>query len=88
VVVPWLRARWRYARRAGSAVVLLRRPGGQRLLALRALARRPTGRLIAVHDDPIGAWFAGDPQVTAALAALELRSLGVRPALRPLVSSY
>lgn len=87
VLIPWLTCRWRYARRAGSTAALVRRPGGQRLLALRALTGRPTARLLAVHDDPVTAWDEGDPEVTAALAALELRALGLRPARASLVDA-
>jgi hypothetical protein len=79
-VLPWLIVRWHYARRAGATAALLDRPGGQRLLALRAMTGRPTARLLALHPDPVGAWDRGDPEVTAALAALELRALGLRPA--------
>jgi len=79
-VLPWLAARWRYARRAGATAALLSRPGGQRLLALRAMSGRPAARLLAIDPDPVAAWDRGDPAVTAALAALELRALGLRPA--------
>jgi len=78
-VLPWLAARWRYARRAGATAALLGQPGGQRLLALRAMAGRPAPRLLAIDPDPVAAWERGDPQLTAALAALELRALGLRP---------
>jgi hypothetical protein len=83
VVLPWAYARWRYARRAGSTALLLQQPGGQRLLALRAMAGRPTARLLAVCPDPVDAWDRNDPQVTAALANLELRALGMRRAASP-----
>ncbi|HEY6797150.1 MAG TPA: hypothetical protein VI248_20960 [Kineosporiaceae bacterium] len=80
IALPWLAVRWRYARRAGATQVLLRQPGGQRLLALRAMAGRPPTTLLAVHPDPVLAWEDGDPEITAALAALELRALGLRRA--------
>jgi len=86
VVLPWLVARWHYARRAGATSALARDPGGRRLLALRALTGRPAARLLAVDPDPVGAWDRGDERVTAALAALELRAAGLRPA-RTAVSS-
>jgi len=79
IVLPWLAARWRYARRAGATVAILRRPGGQRLLALRAMVNRPPARLLALDPDPVGAWDRGDERVTSALVALELRALGLRP---------
>jgi hypothetical protein len=77
IVLPWLAARCRYARRAGATQALLRHPGGQRLLALRAMAGRAPSRLLTVHPDPVQAWSDGDPEVTAALASLELRALGL-----------
>src|SRR5690349_11980190 len=83
VLLPWGFARWRYARRAGSTAVLLAQPGGRRLLALRAMAGRPTARLLAVDPDPVAAWDRNDPQVTEALARLELRALGMRGAPSP-----
>jgi hypothetical protein len=83
VVLPWVAVRGRYARRAGATQALLRRPGGHRLLALRAMAGRAPAKLLAVHPDPVGAWDDGDPEVTAALAALELRALGLRRAALP-----
>jgi hypothetical protein len=45
------------------------------LFALRALANRPLRELYRVTPDPAGALRAGD---YAGLAALELRSLGLR----------
>jgi len=83
VVVPWLLLRWRFARRAGATAALARTDSGTDLLALRALSNRPTRKLLAVADDPLEGWRTGDPEVVAALAALELRSCGLRPARRP-----
>jgi hypothetical protein len=76
VVVVWLVARVRYARAAGSAVAA--RSRGPQLLALQALTRQPTRRLLAVAPDPAAAWKSDDPDAVRALAALELRSLGLR----------
>ena len=70
--------RLRYARRAAAAQVLAR-GGGAELLALRALVGRPPEVLAGVAQDPLGGWRARDPQVVSALAALELRGLGLRP---------
>lgn len=78
IVVPWLLARGRYARRAGATAELARSPAGTRLLALRALAGAPPRRLIAVDADPVSAWTREDPGVTATLAALELQRTGLR----------
>ncbi|MDQ1289971.1 MAG: hypothetical protein QG622_3537 [Actinomycetota bacterium] len=77
--VPWLLARWRYARRAGATAVLARTPAGTRLLALRALATAPPRRLTAIDPDPVSAWVRQDDRVIAALAGLELRRAGRRP---------
>ncbi|QCB93215.1 hypothetical protein [Cellulomonas shaoxiangyii] len=79
VLVAWLRARVSFARRAGAAARLVDSAADLDLFALRALATQPVTRLAHVCDDPAGAWRRGDPDVVRALAALELRSLGVRP---------
>lgn len=77
VALVWLVPRLRWARRAAAAARLRGRPGGDRLLALRALQTAPAGELLAVDPDPAGAWSAGDPAVVRALAAVHLRSLGL-----------
>jgi hypothetical protein len=76
VVTVWLALRVRWVRLAGSARAA--RVADPDLLALRALAGRPARRLLAVTPDPAGAWRRGDPAAVAALAALELRALGLR----------
>jgi hypothetical protein len=78
VVVPWLALRLRFARRAGATAELARTPGGERLLALRALANRPLSRLTTLDEDPLEAWRRDDPEVVARLAQIELRASGVR----------
>jgi hypothetical protein len=78
VVVPWLLLRLRFARRAAAAASLARSPGGDRLLALRALTNRPLSRVLAVGGDPVEAWRTGDPETIRRLAALELRSVGLK----------
>ncbi|QGQ18983.1 hypothetical protein GC089_06695 [Cellulomonas sp. JZ18] len=83
VLVAWLRARWAFARRAGAAARLVDSAADLDLFALRALATQPVTRLARVGDDPAGAWRRGDPAVVHALAALELRALGVRPPAAP-----
>ncbi|WP_146099496.1 hypothetical protein [Kineococcus xinjiangensis] len=72
--------RLRYARRAAAAEALARR-GGAELLALRALVGSPPEALARVGADPLAGWRAGDPQVVCALAALELRRLGLHSPL-------
>jgi hypothetical protein len=76
-LLPWLALRLRYAAHAGAVEHLGREPGGTDLLALRALVRRPLGRLSAVGPSPAAAWRTGDPATTARLAELELRHWGV-----------
>jgi hypothetical protein len=78
VFVPWLLLRLRFARRAGVAATLARTPGGDRLLALRALTNRPLSRILLVGPDPVEGWRTGDPDTIRQLAALELRSAGLK----------
>lgn len=81
VLVIWLIPRIRFIRRAGRARVVLRSGAGVDLLALRALANQKLTALAAVDPDASGAWRRGDPAVLAQLAALELKSSGIR--MRP-----
>ncbi|MGE3289572.1 MAG: hypothetical protein AB7J32_26215 [Pseudonocardia sp.] len=76
VVVVWLALRVRYARLATAAVAV--READTDLLALRALAGVRVARLLAVSPDPASAWRRDDRDVVRALAALELRRLGLR----------
>ena len=76
VLVLWLPLRVRYARLAGAAVACRER--NPDLLALRALTSVPVRRLRAVTEDPASGWRRNDPDVVRALAALELRRLGLR----------
>lgn len=78
VAMPWLVLRVRFFRRKWTVITLAATPAGQQLLALRALANRPLRRLAAVDPDPVGAWRRADPVALHGLAALELRSAGVR----------
>jgi hypothetical protein len=74
---PWLVLRLRFFRRKWVALTLARTPAGEQLLALRALANRPLAKLVAVHEDPVGAWRSQDERTIGGLAALELRAAGV-----------
>jgi hypothetical protein len=78
VAMPWLALRLRFVRRKSTVTVLAATPAGEQLLALRALANRPLGRLTAVSADPVGAWRREDPAAIRGLAAVELRSAGIR----------
>ena len=76
VVAVWLALRVRWVRTAASARTA--RAADPDLLALQALTRRPTRRLLAVTPEPGAAWRGGDPEAVAALAAVELDALGLR----------
>jgi hypothetical protein len=77
VLSLWLPRRVRFAREAGLAGRLRSAHGGLDILALRALARQPLGDLERVGPAVVEGWRAGDPQAIEALAALELRGLGL-----------
>jgi len=77
-LVPWLVLRLRFVRRKWTVTTLAATPAGEQLLALRALANRPLRRLTVVSADPVGAWRREDPAAIRGLAAVELRSAGVR----------
>jgi hypothetical protein len=81
VVLVWLTLRLRYARLAGAAVAV--RAIDTDLLALRALSRVDVHTLLAVSPDPAAAWRRDDRAVVHRLAALELRSLGLRAPAPP-----
>jgi len=85
VVLPvgWLALRWLpwrvgYAREASAAARLTQGTPDLELLAARALATAPLPRLAALPAGTGAAWRAGDPTAVRALAALELRRLGLR----------
>jgi hypothetical protein len=79
VVFGWLPLRIRWIRRASAGAALRTAPAGRDLLALRALATQPLRRLAAVGPDVAEAWRRSDQSTVDALAALELRSIGLRP---------
>jgi len=78
ILVLWLVPRIRFARRASNAKRLVSAGAGIDLLALRALSRQRLTTLTAVDADPMAAWRRGDAAVMRSLAALELKSSGVR----------
>jgi hypothetical protein len=80
VLFGWLPLRLRWMRRAGAASALRAGVAGRDLLALRALASQPLRRLAALGPDVAAGWRTGDPSTVDALAALELRGLGLYPA--------
>lgn len=76
LVLGWLPLRVHYARVAREAADCRKRDLS--LLALRALTHVRVRALRAVSDDPAAAWRREDTEVVSALAALELRRLGLR----------
>ncbi|MFY1687230.1 hypothetical protein [Plantactinospora sp. WMMB782] len=80
VLLGWLPLRVRWMRRAAAARALRSAPAGRDLLALRALANQPIRKLTRIDPDVAQAWRRGDTEAVEALAALELRALGLRSA--------
>lgn len=78
VLAAYLLVRLLSARRMSAMAGFRDAPGGAELLALRALVTQRPARLATVGEDPLGGWRAGDEGQVAALAALELRRLGLR----------
>jgi len=75
----WVPIRVAFIRRATVAKRFLDSTEDLDLFALRAMARQPLHLLAKISDDPAGAWRRGDQRVIGELAALELRSEGLRP---------
>jgi hypothetical protein len=82
VLFLWLPLRLRWIRRAGVASSVRDAPAGRDLLALRALASQPLNQLAKLGPDIAQSWREGDAEAVDALAALELRRLGLKPRLR------
>ena len=80
VLFVWLPLRLRWMRRAAVASKVRNEPAGQDLLALRALATRPLNELAKLGPDIAQSWRNGDAGAVQALAALELKDLGLKPA--------
>lgn len=78
ILILWLLPRIRFVRRAARAKAIVETGAGIDLLALRALASQKMSALATVDVDPMAAWRRGDESVMRALAALELKSSGVR----------
>jgi hypothetical protein len=77
VLFLWLPLRLRWMRRAGVASSVRAAPAGRDLLALRALASQPLDELARLGPDIAQSWRNGDAGAVDALAALELRRLGL-----------
>jgi hypothetical protein len=82
VLFGWLPLRLRWMRRAGVASRVRDEPAGRDLLALRALASRPLNQLTKLGPDIAQSWRNGDAAAVDALAALELKDLGLKSSAR------
>jgi hypothetical protein len=78
ILALWLVPRLRFAVRAGRAKKLVRAGASLDLMALRALTNQNLRTIGQVDADAMGAWRRGDDLVMRKLAALELRSAGIR----------
>jgi hypothetical protein len=79
VLAWWAPRRLGWARQAGAASRLLDGPDATEVFATRAVINRPTTELAALPPATVTRWRAGDPEAARALAALELRAMGLRP---------
>ena len=75
----WLWLRLRFIVRASTAQRFVDAAEDLDLFALRAMAHQPMTALARISPDPAGAWRRQEVDVIRALAALELRSEGLRP---------
>jgi len=82
IVLWWALRRWRWIREATAARRLVRGGADASFFALRALAHQPLSEVTRIarrlEVDPGEAWRTNHPEAVQALAALELKSLGVR----------
>lgn len=78
VLLGWLPLRIRWIRRASAAASLRSAEAGRDLLALRALATQPLRKLNKIGPDVVDAWRRSDESTVDALAALELKGLGLK----------
>ncbi|TDD58409.1 hypothetical protein E1263_19525 [Kribbella antibiotica] len=75
----WLPRRLRFIRRATAAQRFINNAADLDLFALRAMANQPMHKLARISDDPVTAWREGDSAIIRQLAALELRTTGLKP---------
>lgn len=75
----YLPGRVRFVREATAGQRFVDSVADDELFALRAMANQPMHVLARVTDDPVGALRRGDTEVVRALAALEMRTVGLRP---------
>lgn len=78
ILALWLLPRIRFVRRAGAAQKLLTNAGSLDLLALRALTSQKLSSLNAISPAVADDWRRADTATILSLAALELKSSGIR----------
>lgn len=78
VAVAWVLPRLRGVARRREAARLAASPASLDLLALRALTTGAPRDVTGITADVVGSWRRGDHDVIRQLAALELRSRGIR----------
>lgn len=79
VAVRYVPGRVRFVREATAGQQFVDSPADDELFALRAMTNQPMHVLARVSDDPVGALRRGDTAVIRELAALEMRTVGLRP---------
>lgn len=79
VAVFYLPGRVRFVREATAGQRFIDSAADDELFALRAMTNQPMHVLARVTDDPVGALRRGDQEVIRALAAVEMRSVGLKP---------
>ena len=79
VGASYLPGRVRFVREATAGQRFVDSTADDELFALRAMTSQPLHVLARVTDDPVGALRRGDTEVVRALAALEMRTVGLRP---------
>ncbi|MGZ8744669.1 MAG: hypothetical protein ACXWXO_17255, partial [Nocardioides sp.] len=79
VAVFYVPGRVRFAREATAGQRFIDSAADDELFALRAMTNQPMHVLAGITDDPVGAWRRGDQDVIRTLAAVEMRSVGLRP---------
>lgn len=79
VAVRYVPGRVRFVREATAGQRFVDSAADEELFALRAMTHQPMHVLARVSDDPVGALRRGDTAVIRELAALEMRTVGLRP---------
>ncbi|WP_430592906.1 hypothetical protein [Humidisolicoccus flavus] len=78
LIMVWVLPRVRFVRTARELSSIATTPLGASVLASRAIVSAPLADILALGDDVHERWRAGDAATERELAALELRSRGVR----------